>query len=128
MSSIPNDSQLLAFARNMRKHPTLAEKTLWRQLRANNLAGYHFKRQNPIGPYIVDFSCNELKLIIEVDGDSHAGQENQDEMRTADLCSLGYRVIRFNNEDVLWQLDSVIREIEIVCNELREGGRVQSKK
>jgi very-short-patch-repair endonuclease len=101
-----------ARAREMRKQSTRAEKLLWHALRNNQLQAT-FRRQHPIGPFIVDFVCNELMLIIEVDGDVHAkpDQQDYDQIRQRALESLGYAVLRFSNSDVLQNLNSVLANI-----------------
>ncbi|MBQ8051299.1 MAG: endonuclease domain-containing protein [Bacteroidaceae bacterium] len=105
-------AQLKAWAREMRKAPTEAEAVLRNRVRANSL-GHKFLFQYVIGQYIVDFLCPDCKLIIEVDGEYHADpwQQDDDEQRSRWLEQMGYRVIRFSNEQVLKELDNVIREI-----------------
>lgn len=92
---------------------TTAEKILWEELR-NNKTGYKFRKQHPIGDYIADFICIEKKLVIEVDGGYHNSMEQQqnDEIRTADINKMGYSVIRFSNEEVECQLPIVIIKIK----------------
>ena len=104
---------LKGFARENRKKATLAEQILWEELR-NDKLGVKFLRQHIIGDYIVDFVSRSNGLVIEVDGAYHLErqQEINDEIRTLDLERLGYHVIRFSNEDVMLNLDSVIEEIE----------------
>jgi very-short-patch-repair endonuclease len=85
-------------ARQLRRDSTEAEKTLWRHLRARQLNGAKFRRQHRIGPYIVDFVCLELHLIIELDGGQHAFDTPA---RTNFLVSEGYRILRFWNNEVL---------------------------
>ena len=88
-------------ARNLRKNLTPQERTLWKLLRNSNLKNYKFRRQHPIGNYIVDFVCIERFLIIELDGGQH-NQENDkiyDEERTKYLNSRGFKVIRYWNND-----------------------------
>jgi very-short-patch-repair endonuclease len=97
-------------AKELRSAMTDAERRLWYRLRAHRLGGCKFKRQVPIGAYIVDFVSLERKLIIEVDGGQHADNE-ADQRRDAWLRDSGYRVIRFWNHDVLRQTDSVLEEI-----------------
>ena len=92
-------------ARDLRKDLTIAERTLWKHLRLRQLIGHKFRRQSPIGPYIVDFVCFEKGLIIELDGGQHSEQQGYDSERTTWLESQGFRVIRFWN-------DRVVREIE----------------
>ena len=94
-------------ARELRKNPTDAERRLWRTLRYRQVLGCRFRRQAEIGPYIVDFVCFEKRLVIEVDGGQHAGQEEYDAGRTAWLESQGFRVIRFWNNQVLEEIDGV---------------------
>ena len=99
------------FAKRMRREATLAEQKLWLQLRDRRLAGVKFRRQMPIGPYIVDFISLEQKLIIEVDGSQHnetAGRQN-DGARTAYLNQQGFRVIRVWNNDVLSRMEAVLK-------------------
>lgn len=103
---------LLQRAREMRHSQTPAEATLWRGIRDRNL-GYKFRRQHPIDHFIIDFYCAEAKLCIEVDGSSHfeAGQKEYDDARTTYLEELGYKVIRFTNDDVRYNIHAVVDEI-----------------
>jgi very-short-patch-repair endonuclease len=103
---------LLKRAREMRHPQTAAEATLWRALRNRNL-NYKFRRQHPIENFIVDFYCAQAKLCIEIDGASHleASQVDYDTARTAYLEELGYKVIRFTNDDVRDNLNAVVDEI-----------------
>lgn len=94
-------------ARALRKNPTDAERALWNGLRFWQVGGYKFRRQQPIGDYIVDFVCLEKKIVIEVDGGQHAEQEEYDGVRDAWLRGKGYSVLRFWNNDVLHNLDGV---------------------
>jgi len=104
-------TKLLIHAKRMRHVPTDAESLLWRQLRAGRLANYKFKRQKPIGSFIVDFVCFAQKLIIEVDGGQHVDMQPRDEARTAWLQAQGFRVLRFWNHDVLRRQELVLEEI-----------------
>lgn len=112
---------LKSFARENRKNATLAESILWDYLRSNPL-GIKFLRQHIIGDYIVDFVSRHGGLIIEVDGGYHLElqQQGEDQMREAKLEMLGYHVIRFTNEEVLYNKESVIEQIEhyFNCKEL----------
>jgi len=108
---MPGKEKLLANARRMRHAPTEAESLLWRQLRAGRLADYKFKRQQPIGNFIVDFICFAQKLVIEVDGGQHVEMQARDETRTAWLQAQGFRVLRFWNHDVLQRRELVLEEI-----------------
>jgi very-short-patch-repair endonuclease len=93
-------------ARAMRREPTLAERRLWSRIKAGQLGGMRFRRQVPLGPYIADFACFDPKVVIECDGDQHAGNA-YDEIRDAWLQAQGFRVIRLWNVDVLENLDGV---------------------
>ena len=95
-------------ARRLRSTPTDAEARLWLQLRRQQLDGFRFRRQQPIGRYVVDFFCPEAKLIVEVDGGQHADENGA---RTRWLEARGYRVIRFWNNDVLGNTDGVVEKI-----------------
>jgi 5-methyltetrahydrofolate--homocysteine methyltransferase len=95
-------------ARELRGQSTLAEKTLWETLRARRLDGNKFRRQYSIEFFIVDFCCTELKLVIEVDGEIHTGQTEYDHERTQVLNAMGFRVLRFSNQQVLTQLSQVL--------------------
>lgn len=99
-------------ARKNRNNMTLAEKVLWNELKGNRL-GRRFYRQHIIADYIVDFMCHDDGLIIEIDGGYHfvPRQQESDQARTERLEALGYRVIRFTNEEVLYNLDEVLAEI-----------------
>jgi len=103
-------------AREMRKSPTPAEDALWHHLRKKQL-GVKFRRQQAIGPFIVDFYAREARLIIEVDGPIHETQKAYDDMRQAYLESLGYRVVRFTNEQVLQNMDVVLATLQKVLSE-----------
>jgi very-short-patch-repair endonuclease len=102
----------LSRARAMRRQSSEAERTLWKYLRAHRLKGYKFRRQVIIEPYIVDFACLDAKLIIEVDGGQHVEQMAYDRCRTSYLESRGYRVLRFWNDKVLHETQSVLEQIE----------------
>ena len=88
-------------ARELRRNLTDAERALWQVLRNRQVSGYRFRRQAPIGPYVVDFVCFEIRLVIEVDGGQHIERADYDEGRTAWLEGAGFRVIRFWNNEVL---------------------------
>ena len=98
-------------ARKLRQRSTDAELKLWHFLRNRQFLGRKFRRQHPLPPYIVDFVCLEEKLIVELDGGQHLEQIARDEKRTMFLQSLGFRVIRFWNDDVLLKTNSVLEEI-----------------
>ena len=91
---------------------TLPEVALWRALRSRQLEGFRFRRQHPVGPWIVDFYCAEPALAIEVDGWSHnMGELGRDERRDADLAGRGVRVVRVAATDVMRDLDGVVRTL-----------------
>jgi len=100
-------------AKALRRGMTRAETLLWRYLKAHHLDGVHFRRQAPIGPYIADFCSHRLRLIVELDGESHDFQERQHRDATRDrwFATQGYRVLRFTNDDVRRNLDGVIAAI-----------------
>jgi len=100
-------------ARRLRRDVTDAERVLWQRLRAIKPNGSHFRRQATIGPYFADFACHEKRLVIELDGGQHNTSQGveADEKRTAFLQSRGYRVLRFWNNDVLGNIDGVMKAI-----------------
>ena len=98
-------------ARALRKRMTDAERLLWRHLRNRELGGLKFKRQYPVGPFIVDFICVEKNVVIEVDGGQHADNEELDLQRSAYLNKMGYRVLRFWNNEVLQETEAVLTAI-----------------
>jgi very-short-patch-repair endonuclease len=102
-------------AKEMRREMTLAERTLWNRLRAGRLAGIHFRRQQIIEPYIVDFYCHEAALVVEVDGEIHFGQQEYDRLRDQDLEQLGFKVLRFNNHEIVDNLEGVLTKILAAC-------------
>jgi len=104
-------------AKQLRKNPTEAEKKLWHVLRQRQLNGHYFRRQAAIGPYVADFVCFKKGLIIEVDGGQHAQNKEHDEKRTQWLQGEGFKVIRLWNNDVLENLDGVLRSICAVLKE-----------
>ena len=109
---------LKEFARKNRKNGTLAEGLLWDQLR-HGVGGAKFLRQHVIGDYIVDFVSRSGGLIVEVDGGYHTEprQQENDILREQDLEYKGYHIIRFTNEEVLYEIDNVINKIEQFFNE-----------
>ena len=99
------------YARGLRRRQTDAERRLWARLRDRRLLGVRFARQVPIGPYIVDFCCREQRLIVELDGGQHATRADYDAGRTAFLEGLGYRVLRFWDNEALRNTDGVLQRI-----------------
>lgn len=100
-------------ARSLRKNQTDVEKLLWQYLRNRHLLGHKFRRQFPIEPYIVDFVCLELKLIVELDGGQHAEQIEYDQYRTQQLQQRGFKVLRFWNNEVLQNTTGVLEAIRM---------------
>ena len=98
-------------AKILRKNMTDAERILWQRLRNRQLGGFKFRRQKPIGPYIVDFVCLEKKIIVEVDGGQHALNMGADTIREDSLKKKGYKTLRFWNHDVLRDTNSVLERI-----------------
>ena len=98
-------------ARRLRKMMTDAEQALWRLLHDRQVDGYRFRRQVPIGRYIVDFACLDVGLVVEVDGGQHAINQDDDKVRDAWLAKEGYRVLRFWNNDVLANREGVLLTI-----------------
>ena len=100
-------------AKQLRQTMTRAETLLWRYLKAGRMDGVGFRRQTPIGSYIVDFVCFAAKLVIELDGESHDFDDRQlaDQRRDAFLASEGFRVLRFTNEQVMSNLEGVVEAI-----------------
>ncbi len=111
------DSQI----RSLRQNQTPAEFRLWMQLRGKRVGNRRFRRQFRIDRYIVDFVCLSARLIVEVDGPTHEVTEGRDALRTRRLEAQGYRVIRFFNQQVMRDLDSVVRTIEAAMSQ-EEGG------
>jgi very-short-patch-repair endonuclease len=104
-------------ARRLRRDATDAEHKLWYRLRSRGIDGCKFVRQEPIGPYIVDFICRERRLVIEVDGGQHA-TDPRDALRDRWLNAHGYRVLRFWNNEVLGNIDGVL---EVIASALNAG-------
>ncbi|MDG1580022.1 endonuclease domain-containing protein [Pseudomonas sp. GOM6] len=100
-------------AKSLRASMTDAEARLWYQLRAHRFMGFKFKRQKPVGPYIVDFVCLERFLVIELDGGQHMEQALKDSERDEYLRARGYRVLRFWNHQVLKEIEAVLERIRL---------------
>ena len=110
---IHNKKSLKEIRRALRKNATPAEDILWQHLRGGKLDGLKFKRQHSIGNYIVDFYCSSRKLIIESDGEvhNHPEQKEKDISRDINLREMGFNILRFKNEDILFRIDDVKNEI-----------------
>ena len=102
-------------SRELRRPQTPTEQVLWGILRSRQTGGLKFRRQQPIGQFIVDFYCPEARLVIEIDGDTHADQVEYDQARTDWIQSMGYRVIRFTNHDVRENVSAVLESILDHC-------------
>lgn len=95
-------------ARSLRVAQTDAEQALWFRLRSRRLQGWKFRRQHEIGLFVVDFVCSDADLVVELDGGQHGEQVTYDEARTRKLESMGYRVLRFWNNEILKDMESVL--------------------
>lgn len=115
------DPQLLIFAKSMRHTATDAENLIWQLLRNNRFMNLKFRRQHVIKPYIVDFYCHEVGLVIELDGGQHGTDEaiEYDAERTKFLEALGLTVVRYWNHDVLGRTDVVLEDLWNLCLELK---------
>ena len=116
------DPQLLVFAKSMRTNATDAESLMWQLLRAKRFMNLKFRRQHVIAPYIVDFYCHELGLVIELDGSQHNTEDGQayDIERTKFLEALGLKVVRYWNSDVLGNTGEVLEDLWRRCSELKK--------
>lgn len=115
MTTQKGKSAFLPIRRRLRSNQTPAEQLLWSKLRGYQIQGLKFRRQHGIGPYIVDFFCPERWLAIEVDGDVHATENKikNDRLRENHLHSLGIMIVRYNNDEVLGNLDGVLEDITL---------------
>ena len=104
-------AKIKPLARELRTNPTPAEDRLWQGLRRKHVGGVRFRRQHIFDRFIVDFYCPAARLVIEVDGEVHEQQQEYDALRTEFLESMGFRVIRFKNEDVFQNLDGVLEVV-----------------
>ena len=115
------DPQLLIFAKSMRHTATDAEYFMWQILRAKRFMDLKFRRQHVIKPYIVDFYCHEIGLVIELDGSQHGTYDGKeyDAERTKFLGALGLTLVRYWNHDVLWRTDVVLEDLWDICSKLK---------
>jgi very-short-patch-repair endonuclease len=111
---IPYNPKLKELARKLRNNSTKSEIKLWQQLKGKQLLGYDFHRQKPLLNYIADFYCYELKLVIEVDGYSHQFEETikKDEIKQRELEKIGLTVLRFEDDEVMKDMNNVLRRLE----------------
>jgi very-short-patch-repair endonuclease len=110
------DPAKLQRAKEMRRNMTPAERRLWTELRANRLDGFHFRRQQIIDGFIVDFYCHAAGLVVEVDGALHDKQAEYDDERDRLLAARGLQVLRFRNREVLRELKGVLARIRAACH------------
>ena len=112
--------ELLRIAGELRKNMTVAEQMLWQKLRNRQVSGYRFRRQHPVRDVVVDFFCYQAMLVVEIDGKVHdtSYKEERDIERTKILKMLGLRELRFRNEEVINDLENVIRRIEAELSKL----------
>ena len=111
--------ELVARAKELRQSMTPAESKLWQHLRGNRLEGFHFRRQQIIEGYIVDFYCHAVGLVVEVDGEIHQQQKDYDQERDEHLRGLGLNILRFSNADVEGDVNNVLNVILEVCKKDR---------
>lgn len=109
------NSNLFKIAKNLRKSHTNAERLLWKYLRAKQIEGIKFRRQQPIGRYIVDFVSFEKMIVIEVDGGQHSIEKDCDKERDNCLHEQGFKVLRFWNNEVLQNIEGVLEVIRENC-------------
>ena len=107
--------KLKAYARSLRKNSTDAEDSLWYNLRSRRLSGLKFKRQHPIGNYIVDFICLDKKVIVELDGSQHLQQSHYDSERDDWLKNQGFKVLRYHNNEFFESKEEVLEVIALEC-------------
>ncbi len=105
----------IGMARSLRKRAAPAETLLWKAIRNRALGGFKFRRQHPVGPYVLDFACQECKVAVELDGLSHLRTKENDKARTLFLEELGWRVIRFWNTEIYDDYDQVLEAIYRKC-------------
>jgi very-short-patch-repair endonuclease len=122
---LPYEKKLKPIARRLRTGMTDAEQKLWFHLRRKQIVGMQFYRQKPLGPYVVDFHAPAARLVIEVDGSQHfeSDGKRQDEIRDAWLRQQGLTVLRFDNLQVLQEMDAVLEAIARVIEERVGNGR-----
>ena len=102
-------------AKSLRRRTTPAERRLWSALRGHRLAGLHFRRQQIIDGFIVDFYCHAARLVVEVDGPVHERQVEYDADRDAILAARELQILRFRNEEIMHNLDDVLERIRMAC-------------
>lgn len=108
-----SSTEVLEAALRMRREPTSSETRLWAAIRGRQLDGLHFRRQHPIGRFILDFCCTGKRLAVELDGAVHVDRQGYDQARSEYLASFGYRVLRYSNEETMKRLSAVLERIKI---------------
>jgi very-short-patch-repair endonuclease len=106
---------MITRGRQLRQKAPVPERLLWKRLRDRRCAGLKFRRQEPLGPYVVDYLCLSARIVVELDGRTHEGHGADDVRRQDYLERLGLRVIRFTNDQVLADLDAVVETIAAMC-------------
>ncbi|WP_109077943.1 endonuclease domain-containing protein [Aggregatibacter kilianii] len=117
----PYEKYLKVNAQKLRANQTDAENKLWQRINRDQLLDFRFNRQKPLLNYIVDFYCAKAMLIIELDGSQHYEPEYQekDALRDAELASLGFTVMRFSNDEVMLEIESVVEQIYLFLENVR---------
>ena len=117
--------KLKEFAKKLRNNSTNSEIKLWQEIKNKKMLGYTFLRQKPIKNYIVDFFCNKLKLVIELDGYSHEFEETYDKdvKKEEDLKQIGLTILRFDDREVMNDIENVLRTIEHYIIEFEKNNR-----
>ncbi|MDY2796104.1 MAG: endonuclease domain-containing protein [[Pasteurella] aerogenes] len=117
----PYSRNLKILSQKLRSTQTEAERKLWQRINRDQLLGFRFNRQKPLLSYIVDFYCLKAKLVIELDGSQHYEPDYQekDRLRDAELNSLGFTVIRFDNHSVMTNIDGVVEAIYQYLSEIK---------
>lgn len=110
---------MTVLARALRRSSTASEQRLWAELRNRRLAGFKFRRQHPVGPYVLEFVLIESRLVIELDGRVHRDRETYDALRTQHLAAAGFRLLKFRSIDVVRSIASVRAAIEAALTEPR---------
>ncbi len=123
---MPQGDKKVRLAQQFRHHAVPAEALLWKALRNRALGGFKFRRQHPVGPFLVDFACVECRLIVEADGESHQSREDADARRSQLLEAAGWLVLRFWNTQVYDELEAVKEAIHAAC--VRHLGIKKGKK
>jgi very-short-patch-repair endonuclease len=117
---VPSASEhMISRSRQLRRESSTPERLLWSKLRNGRCAGWKFRRQEPVGRYVVDFLCASIRLIVELDGRSHDEREAEDNARQTYLEQMGFLVVRVGNDRLISDLDGVAEAIADACEERR---------